>query len=193
MPHNAVSRNLLRSSPKDETPLLDAVEVRYGPLATLGRFFLAADKAARARGVRLMVGNFDNLADLNAQEAANWPPLIPLFDPAFGPLSADNAFCLFARSATTGDVVATHAVRRFDWSTTNFKVEAESLRLFYSDPSSMKLATEACEVTAEAACDAVGNIVYSGAAWCRPDWRGNALSAILPRTAKAWAVRHHNL
>lgn len=187
MPQNSGSRNLAGASRKNETLLLDAVEIQYGPPAILGRFFLEADKAARARGVRLTVGDFDDLVEVNVQQAANWISMIPLFNPTYGSLTADNAFCVFARSATSGDIVATHAVRCYDWSTTNFKIEAESLRLLYSDPASMKLPNESCEVTAPAAVEAVGNIVYSGAAWCRPDWRGRGLSAILPRVAKAWA------
>ena len=52
----------------------------------------------------------------------------------------------------------------------------------------MRLPGEACEVTAPSAERVGGTVVYSGAAWCHPEFRGSSLSKILPRVCKAYAL-----
>jgi hypothetical protein len=52
----------------------------------------------------------------------------------------------------------------------------------------MKRPGERCLVTAPATRRIRGRVVFSGAAWYRPDYRGRGLSAILPRVGKAYAL-----
>ena len=99
---------------------------------------------------------------------------------------SQEAFCLIGRNRV-GETVATHAVRLYDWASTSFAEEAESLRLFYADPTRMKYPNETCRVSAAAAHDVTGRVAYSGAAWVRPDYRGRSLALVLPRLAKAYA------
>ncbi len=165
---------------------IKCVTIDFGPSELLGPFFIEADAAARRAGVFLTIGDFSELVAVNRANRSNFPPLIPLFDPCNGGLSEEEAFCLIGRNRA-GEAIATHAVRLYDWADTNFVEEAESLRLFYADPSEMKLPKETCRVSATAARDVTGRVAYSGAAWVRPDHRGRSLALVLPRIAKAFA------
>jgi hypothetical protein len=51
----------------------------------------------------------------------------------------------------------------------------------------MKRPGETCTVTSKVAREVTGRVLYSGAAWVRPDFRGRSLALIMPRLAKAYA------
>jgi hypothetical protein len=125
--------------------------------------------------------------EANERNRENWRPLIPVFNPKNGGLTAENAFCILGRNHK-GEVVAAHAGRLYDWPDTTYYEEAKALRLFYADPDNMKCPGEECEITAQSTRDISGNVVFSGAAWYRPDYRGRNLSAILPKIGKAYAL-----
>lgn len=186
MPHRNQGRPHSSSRSSLDRIFIDHLVIDHGPSELLGPFFLEADAAARRAGVLLTIGDFSELVALNNANRDNWGPLIPLFDPANGPLHDDYAFCLIARNEA-GQAVATHAVRLFHWEGTSFTEEAESLRLFYSDAAVRKFPYETCVVTAPSAREVTGYVAYSGAAWVRPDYRGRSLALILPRLAKAYA------
>src|SRR5919106_5062726 len=171
--------------------LLKDVTVEHGPIDLLGRFFLKAEQAARQRGVILSFDTFENLLATNERNSANWRPLIPVFNPKNGGLTAENSFCILGRNHQ-GEVVAAHAGRLYNWPDTTYYEEATPLRLFYTDPDTKKCPGEECEITAQATRDISGNVVFSGAAWYRPDYRGCHLSAILPKLGKAYAFTRWN-
>jgi hypothetical protein len=168
--------------------LPDQITVDRGPAVLLGQFFLAADLAARERGVYLRLRHdLEGLVALNERERARWYRISPLFDPAFSAVTPDNAFWIEGCNAA-GETVAAQAGRVFDWQDTTLKEEIESLRIFYADPASMAVPGEHCVVTAPSAARIGGPVVYSGSGWYRPDFRGRALSAILPRISRAYAL-----
>lgn len=170
-----------------ENDFLSQLEVRYGPVGSLGRFFLRANSEMRARGLTLHFARIEELVETNEANRDSWLPLVSVFDHrAFTPRE-DNFFCIVARDPN-GRIVGTHACRLFDWTGTNFHEEATSLRLFYEDPERMRRPGEACEVTAPSAKAVTGLTVYSGAAWYHPDYRGQGLSKILPHVGKAYAL-----
>jgi hypothetical protein len=127
----------------------------------------------------------------NERNRANWRPLIPVFNPKNGGLSPENSFCILGRNRQ-GEVVAAHAARLYNWPNTTYYDEATGLRLFYADPDNMKCPGEECEITAQSTRDISGKVVFSGAAWYRPDYRGCNFSAILPKLAKAYALTRWN-
>jgi hypothetical protein len=170
---------------------LKDITVEHGPVDLLGRFFLKAEQAARQRGVFLSFDTFENLLETNERNRENWRPLIPVFNPKNGGLTTDNSFCILGRNYE-GDVVAAHAGRLYNWPNTTYYEEAAALRLFYADPDRMKCPGEECKITAQATRDISGNVVFSGAAWYRPDYRGCNLSAILPKLGKAYAYTRWN-
>jgi hypothetical protein len=166
---------------------LSQIEVKYGPVSILGRFFLKADAAMRARGLSLEFASLAELVSTNEANSDSWRPLLPIFDDNFFDASPSNSFCVVGRDKG-GRIVATHAGRLFDWPETTFYDEAASLRLFYREPDEMKLPGEALEVTAPSARTVTGATIFSGAAWYHPDFRGCELSTILPRVGKAYAL-----
>lgn len=174
-----------------ESPLLRDLTIDYGPPSVLGPFFLKADTAARNRGVSLSFGTFDDLLAANEANRANWRGLIGVFNPRHHDIAPGTAFCVLGRNGR-GDVVAAHAARLLEWPETTYYREATSLRLFYKDPDTMKNPGESCEITAQSTHAISGRVVFSGAAWYHPDYRGRKLSAILPRIGKAYALAKWN-
>jgi hypothetical protein len=166
--------------------LLDGIAIDFGPVDLLGRFFLAADVAARARGITLSFGTLEDLVALNRRHSDTWRPLLPIFDPAYGGTDDGNSFAILGRNRA-GDVVATQAARLYPWTKTTFAAEAASLGLFYADPERHRLPNERIAVTAPSAERVTGRVTYSGGVWFHPDYRGRFLTAILPRISRAIA------
>jgi hypothetical protein len=163
------------------------VVINYGPAELLGRLFLAADTAARDRGVLLSFATLGELVEINKANRASWLPLLPVFDPGCGHFDQSSAICLLGRD-DSGDVVVTQAARFFDWERTSFYEEATSLRMLYHDAHARRQGGEALEVTAPSARKIAGKVSYTGAHWCRPDYRGKGLPGITPRIARALAI-----
>jgi hypothetical protein len=161
--------------------------VEHGPAELLGKVILAADTEARRRGVFLSFASMEELVATNKANAASWRPLLPIFDRSCGQFAQNKAFCLLGRN-DAGEVVLTQAARFFDWRNTSFQEEATSLRLFYNDPASIRRRNESIAVTAPSARTISGWIAFTGAHWCRPDFRERGLPAITPRIARALAI-----
>lgn len=169
-----------------DAPLLSQILVEHGPVDLLGRFFLLAVAEAHKRGVTLSFGSFDQLRKTNEENSDTWHPLLPTFIPSLSGISDEDGFCILGRNSE-GDIVATQAVRFFNWSDTNFYEEAKSLRLFYSNPTISRLPGEHCKITAKITKTISGRVAFPGAVWYHPDYRGKQLSTILPRIGHACA------
>lgn len=167
-------------------PLLSDITLEYGPIDLLGRFFLKADTAARARDVFLSFAPLQELVDANRRNRETWRPLLPLFEPACGGITDENSFCVVGHNGQ-GDIVATQAARLYVWEDTTFHKEAQELRLFYADPERLKRPDERVIVTAPAAKWITGRVVFAGGAWYRPDYRGRQLAQIMTRISRAYA------
>jgi hypothetical protein len=176
----------------NSAPLLSQLTIEHGPVDLLGRFFLLADTAARARGVTLSFASMAELIEVNEQNRDSWPPLFPTYDIRHNTIAPDEAFCILGRDSH-GKVVAAHAGRLFNLTFNSFHDLAQSLRLMYEDPDASRRPGESCEVTAKAARSIKGRVVFSGAAWYHPDYRGRQLSTILPILSRAYAFTHWNI
>lgn len=163
------------------------VTMQPGVRPVVGRYLPAAVEAVRRHGIELSLATFEELVATNVGNRSSWTPLTPVFDPACNDLTSDNAFCVLGRNGQ-GEVVATQAVRVFDWRGSTFHEEAESMRLFYADPGRMRADGEGVTVTAPAARRVSGMVAYSGAGWYRPDFRHGRLSGLLPRISRALTV-----
>lgn len=172
--------------------ILQDLTLDFGPVTQLGLFLLQAETAIRDRGVVLSFAPFDDLVRINHQNRPTWAPLLPTFHPAYCRLDQSNSFCIVGRDQA-GDIVSTQAARKFDWQGTDFKAEAESLRMLYDDPAKDALPGERCIVTAPGARTIAGRIAYMGGVWYRPDFRGRGLQAIVARIARAYAVGLWNI
>jgi aspartate/methionine/tyrosine aminotransferase len=171
----------------DRAPsFVSQLQLEYGPLDQLGKFFASAYSAALDYGVHVAFGSFAQLLEVNLANQASWRAIIPTFDPRYSDLDQDTAFCLLGYNAQ-GEVVATQACRLFTWTNSNFFEAAQNLRLFYANPERDKRPGEICDVTAESARAIGGRVAFSGGGWYRPDYRGKFLSLILPRISRAYA------
>jgi hypothetical protein len=170
------------------TPLLDQIQLRHGPVAQLGRFFLLADQAAHDRGIHLQLHT--DMASLDVAYRAVQPgqsvPIVPTFDPAHNDLSPANSFWISGHD-DSGMVVATQAARFFDLTQSSVEQELRSLRLFWAEPERHLAAGTHCLVDCPPASGITGRVVYSGGAWYHSKVRGVGLSRILPRISRALA------
>jgi hypothetical protein len=167
--------------------LCSQIRVDHGPFNLLQQFFTKAETAALTRGVYLSFGTLDDLIAINQQNRATWRPLIPLFDVRQGGITPRNCFCILGRD-DRGDVVATQAARLYEFKgTSTFGGAAADLSLYYKNTCPPHIRGETCKVTAIAAHRISGRVVFSGAGWYRPDYRGRELGYILPRIARAYA------
>lgn len=176
----------------DPTPLLGQLTVTHGPADLLANFFLRANSAARARGVTLSFASMEELLAANERNRDSWLPLFPTYDVRHNTIGIDDAFCILGRDGH-GEVVAAHAGRLFNLTDGSFYDLAQSQRLMYGNPNGSRLPGETCEVTAKATRTIKGRVVFSGAAWYRPDYRGRQLSTILPILSRAYAHTRWNI
>lgn len=164
---------------------LERLQIRHGPQKLLRDFFAKAEYAARQRGVYMSIGTVRELAEVNAANSDSWMPLTTTFRDVGG---IDDETCLvFLGRDNSGRVVATQAARIFDWSDSNFKEEAESLRFFYTNPERDRRDNESCIVTAAGADLIRGRVALGGGIWYHPEFRGRQLSGIITRMGRAYA------
>lgn len=163
---------------------LSEIVVEHGPTELIGPVLARLDRIADMRGIRIEFATLAELMSVNRANRDKWFPLTPLFDPVASGFGEDSAFCVVAR-APGGQIVGTHAARLYDWSKTSFRTEAASRRMFYADPERSASAGEVFRVSGSFGEHVTGRVVYSGAAWIHPGYRGLGLASILPRFAKA--------
>ncbi len=170
--------------------LLDEVTVRHGPEQLIAKFLIAANREMRLRGISLTLKkDFDELIAFNQRNQEHWYRLAPLFDPAFNEIAPDEAYWI-AGYDQTGEIVAVHAARFFDWTGTDLGQEFSSLRLWYNEPERWRRPGEVCTITSPSAEIVTGRCAYLGSMWFRPDFRGHGLSRLLPRINRAIALAH---
>lgn len=146
------------------------VVIDKGPRQLLGRLMLMVDTDFREKGVVVSYATFEELVAVNKANSASWSPLLPIFDPAVSDVSAANGNVLMGRNSS-GEVVYTQAVRKFELLGTLLKDELESLRVLYRDPDASRAPGEAIEVSAPIASIPRDEALFTGAQWYRPDYR----------------------
>lgn len=99
------------------------MQVRHGPPEVIGRVLLRGHDAALSLGLTLRIAGFDEPIATNAANRDSWPPLAPMFDPEHSDLTAEASLCLMG--VANGQVVATQALRLFEWGETTLHAEAE--------------------------------------------------------------------
>lgn len=167
--------------PQNNLRLPDALTIQHGPARELSRFVMAADRAARRKGVFLRIRHdFDELLYVNRHYAARnmWYPLLNGFNPECSDMTPADSFWVSGEDEN-GEVAVTAACRVYDWSQSSLAEEARAV-WFGRDQG------QACVVTAEAAAMISGIVAWGGASWVRPDFRGRHLSYLIPRVLKAY-------
>jgi hypothetical protein len=162
---------------------LDDVNLRHGPIESLGRFLLAAESQCMSRGVALSFGTFEELAAVNARNRDSWKPLFPSYDPRFHNFTPNNSVVILGRDAG-GEIVTTMAGIRLQRGSQSLHDFTEALRVNYSDPDRFKRSGERCIVTAPSMKTLTGTHWYSGALWIHPSVRAHGLTALLGRIGR---------
>ena len=172
---------------KSFTSLLDELDILHEPREILGLVLMATTDAMARYGIRMSFGSFEELMAINAGNQDSWFPLHTAFRHDVGGADADNGIVIFGRDSA-GKVVTAHAVRLFDWRGTDLKHEAESLRLFYADPTPARNAGEYCTIHADAAEQVTGRCAYIGGLWCHPHYRGRGRVRLITAVTRATAL-----
>lgn len=162
------------------------VTIQYGPAQLLGQFFLRADTCVRRRGIVLEFASIQDLVSVNEQNAATWPNMAQTLDSRHGNIGEDESYCLLGRNSA-GEVVAAQAGRLYDLHSRTLKDIVDDASLYYGMGGRPENPLS-CEMTAESARSIRGFVVYSGALWVRPDYRGKNLAKFLPRISRAYAL-----
>jgi len=173
--------------PKIPRSFIDDLAIRHGPPEILGPVLLKAESLARYKGLVVSVTTLRDLAEVNARQRSSWFPLFPTFNPDYSAVPDDQAFALIGTNGR-GEVVATHACRLFDWSKRSFADALRSQTLLYDSPERHVGEGQTADVTAPSAERLVGNVVFSGAVWYRPDYRGRELAPLMGQISKGIAL-----
>ena len=102
--------------PENNLRLPDALTIAHGPARELSRFVLAADKAARRKGVFLRIRHdFSELLYVNRHYAARdmWYSLVDGFNPECADMRPENSFWVSGEDEN-GEVAVTAACRIYD-------------------------------------------------------------------------------
>lgn len=157
------------------------VDDLFDPINTAAVFLRLMDDELRARGITLYLhDDFHGLA-----AARGGTPLMPNLDPLC--FRGGTGFWLEGRS-TSGEPVANHAVRLYEVFSGSLADRWESLDFLYH-PVGLASPGETCSCRAPAAHRIAGKIVYSGALWVRPDFRGAGTGGLLPQVSRMLAYR----
>ncbi|WP_282609912.1 hypothetical protein [Pelagibius sp. Alg239-R121] len=168
------------------------INLEFGPLKLLDRFFAAAEETADDHKLQLTIEHdFEALLAFNKTQTDSWYPLTPMYDPRVNSMTPETSFWISGRDRH-GDIVATQCARFYDWTGTHFKAEYESLRLAYEHPDAAMFPEELAICEAPSGTRVSGPVCFSGAAWYRPDYRGTGLSGFLPRISRALAYTRWN-
>ena len=159
-------------------PFLDSIEVRFGPKAEIGRYFLMIAEEARQLGVSWhMMGGFERLMDVNRRQVASWDALAPMFDPECSDVNEENT--VYIEGQHQGDPVVTLALRRYDWPNSSLKEEWESGRFAYRNPERQRSPSETWTAASVAASRIRGRVAYGGGVWCRRDFRAKRVPVLV--------------
>jgi hypothetical protein len=181
------AEQLASSLRRQNQSFLDQLRIDYGPIALLGLYFARVAETVTRLDIGLSVEPVSRLMDINGNNRESWRPLFPAFNPDYNALDETNSFSLIAYDIA-GEPVASGACRLYDWTSTNYHDELESLRMLRASREAQSFPFESCVVSAASARNVTGRIAFAGAAWCHPKVRGKSLSSIIPRTSKALAL-----
>ena len=177
------------AAPPGATSFLEGLRLDHGPVQQIGHFLLHADRYVRESGIALRFAPISTIVNINEANQASWGSFAPMLDTRNAELSEHNSYCLVGQSAS-GAVVATQAGRIYDVGNRTLKDLADDQSLYFGEGHIPTPDQPRCQLEAAAARKISGCLVYSGALWVHPNFRGRKLAAILPRISRAYALGH---
>ncbi len=169
------------------TPLLQAIKIRTEPRGEFARFFLRAEQLLFDEGITVQSVEPSTLVEVNEANRDSWPPLFGAMDYRKQPITAADMSTLIGYDRD-GMAVATTAVRRLDYTTTNAYDELTSLRLIFGDTAEEMRAKSAFELTAPSAPRISGRVLYHGGVWVHPRHRKRGFTRIMPKLNRYFAL-----
>ena len=171
--------------------LIDSIQIDYGPVNMLGRFFLLAQQLIGDLGISMCRATLSDLAALQSGHKFSWALFPPMLDVRLSAIPEDMSYALVGRNAE-GDVVCAQGGRIYSTGERSLDDIARDQSFFYAAGTTPSFDSPRIALTAPSASTIAGTFVYSGALWVRPDYRGQRLSRLLPRLSRAFALAHWN-
>jgi hypothetical protein len=182
-----------QTTPRTFVPnsFLDGLRLDHGPIRQIGQFLLTADQHIRGLGITLEFLPISTIVAVNSANQSSWGSFAPMLDTRNADLGVDNSYCLAGRGAN-GEIVVTQAGRIYPFSTRSLKAMADDQSLYFGEGRAPQSDQPRCILDAPAAEKITGCMVYSGALWVHPEFRGHRLAEILPRISRAYALGRWN-
>ena len=168
-------------------PLLDGLQVQYGPVTLLGRFFLLADALLANAGVTLFRTSLAEAAATQAANADSWHMFPPMLDSRLSSIPSEFSYGLLGRN-DRGEVVCAQGGRVYDVPGRSFADLVLDQSFFFGAEIPPAPGFPTASVTAPSASMVKGRFVYSGGLWIHPDYRGKHLAGVLPRLSRCYAL-----
>jgi hypothetical protein len=190
VPHTATSQRPPRS-------FLDDLQIRYGDVGVLGRYFLQAETQLADQGLTLTLVTADELMAVFDANRDTWDSIGPQFNPRESHF-VEDAVANFVAVTAAGDPVATCSVRYFDLGHETLTTAAARLYFIYGDNAARYRDRQHCHVTPAAGDHLSGRMLFSGAQWLHPRVRGSGLAqqmVLIPRAygLSQWQFDHELL
>jgi GNAT superfamily N-acetyltransferase len=181
--HSASFNENLSGAPS----FLRKLRLSHGPIQQLAKFLLDADNEMRATGIALELADISLIREIHSANADSWISYAPTLDARYADLTDRNSYCFIGRDPA-GRAVTVQAGRIYDTGARSLADIAADQSLYYSDNRQPSHNEPRCTLTSPSAVSITGTLVYSGALWVHPDYRGNGLAGLLPRLSRAYAL-----
>jgi hypothetical protein len=166
---------------------VEDLQINHGPANVLGRFFLFADTYMKQHGVTLTLSTLESASLLQDTHKDTWTVFPPMLDTRLSDIPKSLSYCLIGRNAA-GEIVTSQGGRIFELHNQSFADIIADQSFFYGPGGEPQPGQPTCKIWAPVARDICGRVVYSGALWVRPDFRGHKFASLLPRLSRSFAL-----
>ena len=173
--------------PPSARPVLDDLQIKFGPVTLLGKFFLIADTLLAESGITLYRTSLAEAAETQATNRGSWHMFPPMLDTRLSFIPPETSYGFLGRNKC-GDIVCAQGGRIYDVDDRSFAQIVADQSFFYGSEIPPAPGLPVAEVTAPSAELISGRFVYSGGLWVHPDYRGRHLSSLLPRFSRCYAL-----
>jgi hypothetical protein len=172
---------------KKERSFVDQIQIRRGNVRVLGRYFLQTETRLADMGLTLRMIDSNTLLDIFDANRSSWESMGPQFNSREGAFSCGEV-APFAAYTSTGEAVGVCGVRYFDLGSNSLSEAVASLEFIYGDNAPLYRATCQCLTTPDAGDHLSGRLIFSGAQWIHPKFRGTGLAQIIVLVPRAYAL-----
>lgn len=168
-------------------PVLEDLQIQFGPVTVLGRFFLLADALLAKAGVTLYLVPLADAVATHASNVDSWHAFPPMLDTRLSNIDPATSYGLLGCNER-GDIVCAQGGRVYDLGNQSFADVVADQSFFYGAQIPPAAGQPVAEISAPSASLITGRFVYSGGLWVHPDYRGRHLTTVLPRFSRCYAL-----